>query len=637
MVDVFRDRAKPQTLRDAARRIEPGVSDTRVAGAFAQLLRGRADLRDAFTELRALAKQGELGRQPSQRRRQLIGALREILAHASLRGLNARLVILDEFHRYPEVLRSADEPRTLAHELLRKSPALLLSATPYRMHADEMSSDTHIELRQLLGFLLGDLAATAAERELTELRSSFRRLRPSGDTEHEQSVARARTAKHQVERRLASVMSRWQRPTDDQRTEIRRLVPETDDVAAYLAFQGAVDIAAASVKVHHRQTVEYWKSAPYLMSFMRGYAISSAIEKARREHPSSRAPMQRALRGSVGAVLPLEKVKQYRPVPHTSARFRELERLALNDDQWRALWVPPALSPYAPDGKFARAATAGATKTLVFSAWRVVPTAVAALAGYEAERRSGSAAKALNGPKDREHRSSAQLLAVRQRPGGSRDSAPQGMALLALVYPSLALAELVDPFELARQGKRVPSCRQVVHRARQRLGPSLRSLCGLEHGRRPDPRWYWAAPMLLDAGRDVDVGGLLRDPAALRHAWRARREQRAGSEGLVAGLSLADRVVSGTVKLGKMPDDLRDVLAKVAVAGPAVAALRTLLAKGHGSDAQLAAARIGWGMRTLLNRADATLVIRAGGRSRSGGAATGARCSTTASRVRFKG
>lgn len=619
VIDVFRDRANPQTLRDAVKRIEPGVSNTKVARAFAQLLRNRMDLQQAFTELRGLAKQGELGRKPSQRRRQLIGELREILAHAALRGLNAKLVILDEFHRYSDVLRTADEPGTLAHELLRKSAALLLSATPYRMHGDEMSSDTHVELRQLLGFLLGDEAAAAAERELAELRSSFRRLRPSGDAEHDQSVARARKAKHQVELRLASVMSRWQRPTDDQRTEIRRLVPELEDVAAYLAFQGVVDIAAASVKVHHRQTVEYWKSAPYLMSFMRGYAISAAIEKARREHASSRAPMQRALRRSGGAVLPLEKVRRFQAVPHANARFRELARLALGDDQWRALWVPPALSPYTPGGKFAQAAAAGATKTLVFSAWRVVPTAVVALAGYEAERRSGSAAGALNGPKDRERRSSAQLLTVRLRPGATRETAPQGMALLALVYPSLALAELVDPFELARRGSGVPSSRQVVHRARQLLGPSRRSLRGLEHGRRIDPRWYWAAPMLLDAGRDVDVGHLLRDPGALRHAWRARGEQRAGSEALLAGLSLADRVLSGAIKLGKMPDDLTHVLAKVAVAGPAVAALRTLLAKGHGPDAQLAAARIGWGMRTLLNRADATLVIRAGDRSRRGG------------------
>jgi hypothetical protein len=619
VIDIFRDRAKRETLRNATKRIERGVSDTRVARAFAQILRDRADLLRTFTELRALARDGELEPKPSRRRRQLIGELREILAHASLRGLNAKLVILDEFHRYPEVLRSADEPGTLGRELLGKAPTLLLSATPYRMHADEMSSDTHLELRQLLGFLLGDEAAAAAEGELTELRSSFRRLRPSGDTQHEESVARARKAKQQVELRLAPVMSRWQRPTDNQRTEIRRLVPKADDVAAYLAFQGAVDVAAASVKLHHRQTVEYWKSAPYLMSFMRGYAINSAIDKARREHPDSRAPMRRALRRSVGTVLALEKVKRYQPVARTNARFRELERLALDDEQWRALWVPPALCPYSPAGKFARVAVASATKTLVFSAWRVVPTAVAALAGYEAERRSGSAANELNGKTDRQRRTGAQLLALRQRPGGGRDSAPQGMALLALVYPSLALTERVDPFELARRGAGVPSSRQVVHRARGLLGPSLRSLRDLEHGRRHDPRWYWAAPMLLDAALGIDVRSLLREPGALRRAWRGRGEQRAGSEALLAGLLLAERVVSGATELGKMPEDLRDVLAKVAVAGPAVAALRTMLTKGYGPDAQLAAARIGWGMRTLLNRADATLVIRAGGRSRRGG------------------
>ena len=42
-----------------------------------------------------------------------------------------------------------------------------------------------------------------------------------------------------------------------------------EKVAAYLGLQHAVDLAATWTKLHSRATVEYWKSAPYLVNFMR--------------------------------------------------------------------------------------------------------------------------------------------------------------------------------------------------------------------------------------------------------------------------------------------------------------------------------------------------------------------------------
>jgi hypothetical protein len=525
-----------------------------------------------------------------------------------------QLVILDEFHRYPEVLRNAEDPATLEHALLDGPPTLLLSATPYRMSADQLDRDTHVELSQLLGFLLGAEAASDAEHELGEVRSSLRRLRPAEDPEHPESVERARAAKLKVESRLAAVMSRWQRPNVDGQTEIRTLIPTHEDVKAYLGFQRAVDIAARASKLHHRQTVEYWKSAPYLMSFMRGYRVSSAIDEAREHGPSLRA-INRALRGSVGTVLRLRDIKAYRPVPVAHARFRELERLSLAADQWRSLWVPPSLPPYAATGHFTRAVEHAATKTLVFSAWRVVPTAVAALAGYEAERRSGVGQK--NTPDARKRRNASQLLSLRQ-PRATRRGAPaaRGMSMLTLVYPSLALAELVDPYELSRQRGTLPSSREVLHRSRPAVGRALRSLRGLERNPRIDPRWYWAAPLLLDAENGVDVDELLRGRDGLGSVWRQQGEEESHSEAVASALSSARGVVAGATSLGKMPNDLDDALVRMAIAAPAVCALRTLRAKGYEDGAQLAAAQIGWGMRTLLNRADATLVIRGGRRSK---------------------
>ena len=54
---------------------------------------------------------------------------------------------------------------------------------------------------------------------------------------------------------------------------------------------------------------------------------------------------------------------------------------------WRLLWMPPSLGYYALDGPFAAPELASVTKRLVFSAWHMVPRAVASLVSYEAERR----------------------------------------------------------------------------------------------------------------------------------------------------------------------------------------------------------------------------------------------------------
>src|SRR5207237_1397287 len=74
-------------------------------------------------------------------------------------------------------------------------------------------------------------------------------------------------------------------------------------------------------------------------------------------------------------------------------------------------------------------------------------------------------------------------------------------------------------------------------------------------------------------------------------------------------------VAAGTAQLGRIPDDLPDLLARMALAGPGVTALRAL---GRiADDDQLAAenlrddaARVAWGLRSLFNTREVTALIR---------------------------
>ncbi len=78
--------------------------------------------------------------------------------------------------------------------------------------------------------------------------------------------------------------------------------------------------------------------------------------------------------------------------------------------------------------------------------------------------------------------------------------------------------------------------------------------------------------------------------------------------------------LNGPVGLGRPPDDLADVLTRVALAGPAVCALRAMARVVVGDDPELllhepirnAAARISWGFRTLFNVPEVQSLVRGG-------------------------
>ena len=605
VVDVLRDRARRERFRAEMKNIAQVDLSSAMATAFRASAARHPEWRDEFTRLRHAVTRGELPRREHRARRKLIGRLRHLLAEACLTGLAPKLVVLDEFQRFSEVLRNADDPNTLEHVLMKRSPVLMLSATPYRMTADQQDPGSQVDLARLLRFLLrSDTDAGLAEHELEVLRRSFHRLKPRDDPGHGSSVEQVRTAKGQVEARLAPVMSRWQRPPDDEATMPLQLIPTAADIRAYLAFQRVVDRAAEAVGLRHRMTVEYWKSAPYLMTFMRGYRVKQAIDAAWKDDAQRRA-MQRVLRASAGTALALRDVAQYRPVPVHNARYRALKDLALEHDQWRALWVPPAFAPYRPHGRFAGADAARATKTLVFSGWRVVPTSVASLIGYEAEQRSGVAGGETNTRKARQRRGSAQLLSPRY----DTRKGLQRMPVLGLVYPSCELAA-VDPYEPARRAGEEVTKKDVLDHAIRTLRPQIRALRRREHGNRVDVNWYWAAPMLLDIAGGHDVDALLRAPNGLRRAWRSQADDADGSKAVDEAVRLARRVLSGEDPLGRQPPDLTRVVAQLSTAAPAVTALRALTRLGPVDDVVLAAARMGWGLRTLLNRPDATLVVR---------------------------
>jgi hypothetical protein len=319
----------------------------------------------------------------------------------------------------------------------------------------------------------------------------------------------------------------------------------------------------------------------------------------------------------------MSAIELYGRVDPGNARLRALMHDTLDNEAWRLLWLPPSLHYYQARKPFNAVGHEQLTKRLVFSAWWVVPQVVATLISYEAERRmvhSGSRGR-LNTP---EARKRLRPLLRFQRVRGSRMS---GMPTFALMYPSPSLARIGDPLQLrgtGRNGSALPDLAQVLSVAKQRIEGVLRAVLppGQPQDGPVDERWYWAAPLLLDARSDSLGTAAWLEAGQLTSLWSS--DQSAAAE---AGESSVADVIDDVKKmlrdpdsLKRPPDDLADVLARLAVGGPAVAALRALARTAGGLDNVVdtslrnAAARVAWGFRSLFNTPEVTTMVRGKGK-----------------------
>lgn len=610
-VDIFRVHSQAKNFKPLLNSVRRQRIDSAMAARFKAAIQADRTLKQRFRSL--MKKHRTID---SRARNKLVGELRETLARTALQTLKPELVVLDEFQKFRWVVEDADNPKTLAGQLLGSRPSLLLSATPYRMGAraadDGLTDD---DLLPLFRFLYKSSEQAARARDaLSEMRWTLEKVRGDDSPEAKKSVKRAKIARRKAQALLTEVMCRSERPVgSDEATSVVSTALRASDIKGYVDFQAAVDTAAARGGISHRQTVEYWKSAPFLFNFMRGYKVKQALREARDDEDEDLARrIFPKLRRSREAHLDWRRIHRYEEINVPNGRTRQLASDALDDEQWKLLWVPPTASPYRLAGPFH--GREDITKQLVFSGWTVVPTSVSAMVGYAAERRAAPRGEKNDRPA-RKRRSSKRLLDFKY----SRSKGPSGAPVMALCFPSTALASIVDPYELAKGSDRTsrPSLPDLLDWAEARVSKALQEVEGIprsKRGRSGDVAWYWLAPLMLDQRRGVDVRGMLRQD--LPKAWLTRRHDREGSVALEKNLARAEAVMRDPTELGPPPRNLPRILAELAIGGPGPVALRSLsqalgvAPADAGRDTRIAASRIAWALRGLLGRPDATLVIQ---------------------------
>jgi len=499
---------------------------------------------------------------------QLIGELRRCLAKSCLSALNPNLIILDEFQRFNDLLAPADDnpAAELAQAMFNSSvgKVLLLSATPYKMYSSALDEEDHYEdFLKTVGFLMeDDRKMEHLKADLGAFRSALLSARSAED------FAPVTRLKARIESALQSVMCRTERvgltKKQDAMVQPTQMVPAL--TSGDLFDLRTVDAVAR--RLDQPDIVEHWKSAPYLANFMHEYNFKRALRSDQAKNVSAVADLFQA---SPGTLLNSNAIEKYLPVDTRNARVRLLMQEIESQGLWRLLWMPPSLPYWKPTGVFSDVESA--SKQLIFSAWNVVPDAIASLISYEVERllvkASSRQAKYSTMPK----KFSPHLKFSR-----GRDEKPSGMTTLMLVFPSLSLVELVNPLSLAESFEGTNGYEHLRERCVELIAGKMEPLISrsITDGQ-PDRRWYWVALARLERTMNPTTRNWCE------YQWRQTRTRESddADEGLSGFQSHVDQWLEAwddkITDLGKVPEDLFGVLADIALAAPGVCALRSLI------------------------------------------------------------
>lgn len=371
--------------------------------------------------------------------------------------------------------------------------------------------------------------------------------------------------------------------------------------------------------------VEYWKSAPYILNLMDryGYKIKEKFVQASKDKVSSEILINQLLsilNDRQDTLLSWSTIRSYQSLEPGNAKLRTLLAHTVARGSWQLLWIPPSLPYYQPvKGPFVDPALKDFSKTLVFSSWQIVPKMISSLCSYEAERCMVTTFPdhIPDYKAEREKREGRLVFNMEK-------TRPASMSTLVLLYPCLTLATELDPLTIGTSlihSDKLPSLDQLVvateSRIKQLLAPIIQPYTKLT-GR--DERWYWAALVLLDQHyhyRTVLSWLELEEDELSWWGMVAGRTENESATSFSAHLDLLYEYFTKKQGLGRPPDDLEQVLAKIALASSATTALRALLRFCPNSklekiapDTLAAAAKIALGFRTMFNLPDAITLIR---------------------------
>ena len=553
----------------------------------------------------------------------ITSCLRQAFSVASTGLMQPDFVIMDEFQRFHSLLRDDDTEVGLLVKAFFGSEAyvLLLSATPFRMYStgaeqdDDDIGDSHNEFMQLIGFLSEYDASGNLEfrKAWTDYSNSLFDL-VTGKDELQVVVAKREAAQE----RVSKYVSRTERTSTNELGGIVRgdvdpkpLAIEKGDIEAYL---NAEALAKATRTDTWLLSVDYAKSCPWMLSFMRGdYKFSKELRKnAQRSWDDVKEVFNR---GAETFWLPVEEVNAYHPLDVQHARYKAIKQEIFgNGNPEQLLWVPPSIPYYKVPEASPFFGVEHFSKMLVFSSWGMVPLALSTMLSYEAEQRNVQLLEQATGKDYRYFKSEevddeddSDTTTLPHRRLRLADSRVRGNAF-PLVFPSRYMAKF-DIRRLASRAGDLERLRADISRVierdfRKAMGKRRRIVLS---SRACSPVWCSRVLLKLEEryGGGVDLLEQLAADSRLENNYRQAIAALRIERDQYANWSWDAREI-------EIPHDVFEVLADIAIGSPAVCAMRAYKAAyGGKEDLARCAFEFGYSFITKMNTAAATTAIEA--------------------------
>ncbi len=550
-----------------------------------------------------------------------IQGLRFLFASESARMMKPDLVIMDEFQRFRFLINSkaTSEAGIIASEFLsgkhddkhQKTRVLLLSATPYKLYSTpgEISEcerdDQYSEFMELLDFLFEGRAPEVKRvwGDYTKELQEFKGV--SGALLRAKTVAESQLGEGMCRTERVSVMDTGDYISDERSRNPMSVLE--GDVASYMQIVKFLREIGLKVTL----PVDYVKSCPYLLSYLRGYTIRDKMDDI--FHRNNKKKVLLARQGKT-MCLSRARILHFDALEKTNARLEVLKDVAFQAQAERFIWVPPTLPYYPTQGAYKDAYTDENrfSKVLVFSAWEMVPRMISTLVSYEAERRTtGRLCRSTeNRDLGRVNYFSNKYPPPRLRFAIDYSDDPNGkaksMTLFSLIYPSESLRRLYEPLRCYNAAM---TLKDIERDLSAKVSEALRSLApyaGPDSGRE-DSAWYYLAPMLLDGAEHA---------LSWAEALKARLEAPADEEDpdsqrrVKGALANCESLISllsdpGAIRLGRQPKDLVETIVNMVLGSPAVCVSRGW----RDGDVELAGTEVSRGFFKRFNQTESTAIL----------------------------
>lgn len=524
-------------------------------------------------------------KQPTYSNYYVMNKLRVMFARISVSMLEPDLVIMDEFQRFKFLLSSDDsEFGILAHSFLsgHDTRVLLLSATPYKLYStleeiDENQLDEHYaEFFQVMNFLFDDEVKDIKFKEVWKNYSHALSELKAGDSAIIRMKELAENAMYQGVSRTERISVMDSGDYTDDSSVKHHLQIDENDINSYIQMSRLL----SKTDSNHSLPVDYAKSCPYLMSFMKKYKIKEQIEKYYTKHPDEFGnEREQSL-----LWLNRNKINKYDELPKTNARLEALKEKAFTGGAEKYLWIPPSLPYYEMQGAYKN--SKGFSKILVFSAWEMVPRMIGALVSYEAERLT--VGKMVHQIKNQDKKNTGYFAEGSRRYPVARlrfnvsNGEVRGMSLFALLYPSKTLSDIYLPIESLNNHESLEVIEKSVRLKLKEKLAIIEEKYGDSSNNKEDARWYYLAPMLMDGViyakhwiEDI-VWEMNADEEDTTSEVRSSSKDKR-NKGFISHVDKLRSYLDATeeIHLGRKPDDLLETLVNMVLGSPAICIYRS--------------------------------------------------------------